>query len=156
MQDIRGNAIIKWVTVTLNWILACCLLSVFDELFPQYAISSAMNGTKSEVMVLLMSIIIATFMFPTVIHRRMMKTGTIMKRNAFLVLATMLIFVFTCRMLSSSGNYIVFGVVYGFVLWLSIMTLRFLERSIIKRSRSKGRNSRTLVFLGNDPANLIV
>ena len=156
MQDIRGNDIIKWVTVILDWVLACCLLSVFDEILPQYSTSSPLNGTKSEMVILLMSIIIATFMFPTVIHRRMMKTGTIMKRNAFLVLATMLIFVFTCRMLSSSGNYIVFGVVYGFVLWLSIMTLRFLERSIIKRSRSKGRNSRTLVFLGNDPANLIV
>ena len=156
MQDIRGNDIIKWVTVILDWVLACCLLSVFDEILPQYSTSSPLNGTKSEMVILLMSIIIATFMFPTVIHRRMMKTGAIMKRNAFLVLATMLIFVFTCRMLSSSGNYIVFGVVYGFVLWLSIMTLRFLERSIIKRSRSKGRNSRTLVFLGNDPANLIV
>ena len=156
MQDIRGNDIIKWVTVILDWVLACCLLSVFDEILPQYSTSSPLNGTKSEMVILLMSIIIATFMFPTVIHRRMMKTGTIMKRNAFLVLATMVIFVFTCRMLSSSGNYIVFGVVYGFVLWLSIMTLRFLERSIIKRSRSKGRNSRTLVFLGNDPANLIV
>lgn len=156
MQDIRGNDIIKWVTVILDWVLACCLLSVFDEILPQYSTSSPLNGTKSEMVILLMSIIIATFMFPTVIHRRMMKTGTIMKRNAFLVLATMLIFVFTCRMLSSSGNYIVFGVVYGFVLWLSIMTLRFLERSIIKRSRSKGKNSRTLVFLGNDPANLIV
>ena len=156
MQDIRGNDIIKWVTVILDWVLACCLLSVFDEILPQYSTSSPLNGTKSEMVILLMSIIIATFMFPTVIHRRMMKTGTIMKRNAFLVVATMVIFVFTCRMLSSSGNYIVFGVVYGFVLWLSIMTLRFLERSIIKRSRSKGRNSRTLVFLGNDPANLIV
>ena len=156
MQDIRGNDIIKWVTVILDWVLACCLLSVFDEILPQYSTSSPLNGTKSEMVILLMSIIIATFMFPTVIHRRMMKTGTIMKRNAFLVLATMVIFVFTCRMLSSSGNYIVFGVVYGFVLWLSIMTLRFLERSIIKRSRSKGKNSRTLVFLGNDPANLIV
>ena len=156
MQDIRGNDIIKWVTVILDWVLACCLLSVFDEILPQYSTSSPLNGTKSEMVILLMSIIIATFMFPTVIHRRMMKTGAIMKRNAFLVLATMLIFVFTCRMLSSSGNYIVFGVVYGFVLWLSIMTLRFLERSIIKKSRSKGKNSRTLVFLGNDPANLIV
>lgn len=156
MQDIRGNDIIKWVTVILDWVLACCLLSVFDEILPQYSTSSPLNGTKSEMVILLMSIIIATFMFPTVIHRRMMKTGTIMKRNAFLVLATMVIFVFTCRMLSSSGNYIVFGVVYGFVLWLSIMTLRFLERAIIKKSRSKGKNSRTLVFLGNDPANLIV
>ena len=156
MQDIRGNDIIKWVTVILDWVLACCLLSVFDEILPQYSTSSPLNGTKSEMVILLMSIIIATFMFPTVIHRRMMKTGAIMKRNAFLVLATMVIFVFTCRMLSSSGNYIVFGVVYGFVLWLSIMTLRFLERAIIKKSRSEGKNSRTLVFLGNDPANLIV
>ena len=156
MEDIRGNDIIKWVTVTLDWILACCLLSVFDELFPQYAISSAMNGTKSEVVVLLMSIIIATFIFPTVIHRRKMKVGTIMRRNALVVVTTMVIFVFTCRMMSTSGNYIAFGVVYGFVLWISIMALRFLERSVINYSRSQGRNSRTVVFIGNDPANLNV
>ena len=156
MEDIRGNDIIKWVTVTLDWILACCLLSVFDELFPQYAISSAMNGTKSEVVVLLMSIIIATFIFPTVIHRRKMKVGTIMRRNAHVVVTTMVIFVFTCRMMSTSGNYIAFGVVYGFVLWISIMALRFLERSVINYSRSQGRNSRTIVFIGNDPANLNV
>ena len=156
MQDIRGNDIIKWVTVTLDWILACSLLSVFDELFPQYTTSSAMNGTKSEVMVLLMSIVISTFMFPTVIHRRMMKTGSIMKRNALLVVTTMFMFVFTCRMMSSSGNYITFGVVFGFVLWISIMTLRFFERFVINYSRSKGKNSRTIVFVGNDPANLIV
>ena len=156
MQDIRGNAIIKWVTVILDWVLACCLLSVFDEIFPQYATSSAMNGSKSEMVILLMSIIIATFMFPTVIHRRKMKVGTIVKRNAFLSLTTMIIFISTCRVMSSSGNYIVFGVVYGFTLWVSIMTLRFFERSLIRYFRSQGRNSRTLVFLGNDPANLIV
>ena len=156
MEDIRGNDIIKWVTVTLDWILTCSLLSVFDELFPQYAISSAMNGTKSEVVVLLMSIIIATFIFPTVIHRRKMKVGTIMRRNALVVVTTMVIFVFTCRMMSTSGNYIAFGVVYGFVLWISIMALRFLERSVINYSRSQGRNSRTVVFIGNDPANLNV
>ena len=156
MEDIRGNDIIKWVTVILDWILACCLLSVFDELFPQYAVSSAMNGSKSEVMVLLMSIVIATFLFPTVIHRRKMKMGTIVRRNALVVLTTMVIFVFTCRMMSSSGNYIVFGVVYGVVLWLSILALRFLERSVINYSRSQDRNSRTVVFLGNDPANLNV
>ena len=156
MEDIRGNDIIKWVTVILDWILACCLLSVFDELFPQYAVSSAMNGSKSEVMVLLMSIVIATFFFPTVIHRRKMKMGLIVRRNALVVVTTMVIFVFTCRMMSSSGNYIVFGVVYGVVLWLSILALRFLERSVINYSRSQGRNSRTVVFLGDDPANLNV
>ena len=156
MQDIRGNAIIKWVTVILDWGLACCLLSVFDEIFPQYATSSAMNGTKSEMVILLMSIIIATFMFPTVIHRRKMNVGMIVKRNALLSLTTMIIFTFTCRMMTSSGNYIVFGVMYGFTLWVSIMILRFFERSLIRYSRSRGRNSRTLVFLGNDPANLIV
>ena len=115
-----------------------------------------MNGTKSEVVVLLMSIIIATFIFPTVIHRRKMKVGTIMRRNALVVVTTMVIFVFTCRMMSTSGNYIAFGVVYGFVLWISIMALRFLERSVINYSRSQGRNSRTVVFIGNDPANLNV
>ena len=156
MQDIRGNDIIKWVTVVLDWLLACCLLIVFDEILPQYSTSSAMNGSKSELMVLLMSIIIATFIFPTVIHRRKMKVGWIVRRNAFLVITTMVIFVFTCRMMSTSGNYIVFAVVYGLVLWIAIMTLRFFERAIINHFRSEGKNSRTIIFIGNDPANLNV
>ena len=156
MQDIRGNDIIKWVTVVLDWLLACCLLIVFDEILPQYSTSSAMNGSQSELMVLLMSIIIATFIFPTVIHRRKMKVGWIVRRNAFLVITTMVIFVFTCRMMSTSGNYIVFGVVYGLVLWIAIMTLRFFERAIINHFRSEGKNSRTIIFIGNDPANLNV
>ena len=156
MQDIRGNDIIKWVTVVLDWLLACCLLIVFDEILPQYSTSSAMNGSKSELMVLLMSIIIATFIFPTVIHRRKMKVGWIVRRNAFLVITTMVIFVFTCRMMSTSGNYIVFGVVYGLLLWIAIMTLRFFERAIINHFRSEGKNSRTIIFIGNDPANLNV
>ena len=107
-------------------------------------------------MVLLMSIIIATFIFPTVIHRRKMKVGWIVRRNAFLVITTMVIFVFTCRMMSTSGNYIVFGVVYGLLLWIAIMTLRFFERAIINHFRSEGKNSRTIIFIGNDPANLNV
>ena len=156
MQDIRGNDIIKWVTVILDWILSCCLLSVFDEVLPQYSTSGPLNGTKSEMVILLMSIVIATYAFPTVIHRRKMKVGLIVRRNALLVLTTMVIFVFTCRMLTTSGNYIVFGVVYGFVLWIAIMTLRFFERAVINHFRSEGRNSRTIVFLGNDPANLNV
>ena len=156
MQGTRGNDIIKWVTVILDWVLSCCLLSVFDDLLPQYSTSGELNGTKVEMMILLMSIVIATFIFPTVIHRRKMKVGLIVRRNFLLVLATMLLFVFTCRMMTSSGNYIVFGVVFGLVLWTSIMALRFLERSVINYFRAVGRNSRTVVFLGNDPANLIV
>ena len=156
MQGTRGNDIIKWVTVILDWVLSCCLLSVFDDLLPQYSTSGELNGTKIEMMILLMSIVIATFIFPTVIHRRKMKVGLIVRRNFLLVLATMLLFVFTCRMMTSSGNYIVFGVVFGLVLWTAIMALRFLERSVINYFRAVGRNSRTVVFLGNDPANLIV
>ena len=156
MQGTRGNDIIKWVTVILDWVLSCCLLSVFDDLLPQYSTSGELNGTKVEMMILLMSIVIATFAFPTVIHRRKMKVGLIVRRNFLLVLATMLLFVFTCRMMTSSGNYIVFGVVFGLVLWTAIMALRFLERSVINYFRAVGRNSRTVVFLGNDPANLIV
>ena len=156
MQGTRGNDIIKWVTVILDWVLSCCLLSIFDDLLPQYSTSGELNGTKVEMMILLMSIVIATFIFPTVIHRRKMKVGLIVRRNFLLVLATMLLFVFTCRMMTSSGNYIVFGVVFGLVLWTAIMALRFLERSVINYFRAVGRNSRTVVFLGNDPANLIV
>lgn len=158
MQDTRGNDIIKWLTAIIDWVLACCLLPIFSNLFPQYTATSFLNGenSNSEIALLAMSIIISTFLIPSVVHRRKMLISDIIRRNTFLVALTMVIFTTTCRLMTSSGNYIVFGVVFGIMLWVAIMSVRVFERFAINYFRSTGRNTRTVVFLGNDPANLQV
>lgn len=156
MQDTRGNDIIKWLTALGDWVLACCLLPAFCKLLPQYTATSLLNGGNSALAVLLMSIIIATLLVPSVVHRRKMQISDIIRRNTFLVALTIVIFVTICRVMTSSGNYVQFGVMFGITLWIAIMSLRILERSVINYFRSTGRNSRTVVFIGSDPANLQV
>lgn len=156
MQDTRGNDIIKWLTAIGDWVLACCLLPAFCKLLPQYTATSLLNGGNSALAVLLMSIVIATLLIPSVVHRRKMQISDIIRRNTFLVALTIVIFVTICRVMTSSGNYVQFGVMFGITLWIAIMSLRILERSIINYFRSTGRNSRTVVFVGSDPANLQV
>lgn len=106
--------------------------------------------------VLLMSIVISTLLIPSVVHRRKMMISDIIRRNTFLVVLTMVIFVTICRLMTSSGNYVLFGVMFGITLWVAIMALRIFERYLINYFRSTGRNTRTVVFLGSDPANLQV
>ena len=45
-----------------------------------------------------------------------------------------------------------FYIIFGITFYLSLIISRLLELNILKYFRSKGRNSRTVVFIGNDPA----
>lgn len=156
MQDTRGNDIIKWLIAIADWILACCLRPVFCEVLPQYTATGLLNEENSASVILLMSIVISTLLIPSVVHRRKMMISDIIRRNTFLVMLTMGIFVTICRLMTSSGNYVQFGVMFGVTLWVAIMVLRIFERFLINYFRLKGRNTRTVVFVGSDPANLQV
>ena len=45
-----------------------------------------------------------------------------------------------------------FSIIFGITFYLSLIISRLCELKLLKYFRSKGRNSRTVVFVGNDPA----
>lgn len=154
--DTKGTGIIGWVITLADIIAACLLLYAFAHLFSGTSPRAIVYGTKSAMVLLSVSIIITTFIIPSVIHKRKMKDGEVIKRNIEAVALEVFIFVLICRLMTTSGNYVIFGVQYGVLLFIVTMAMRVCERNILNYFRSKGRNSRKILFLGSDPANLAV
>ena len=58
--------------------------------------------------------------------------------------------------MTKSGQYIHFGVLLTVAMTVVFVIMRILERLCLQRLRTLGRNSKTAVFIGNDPANLLI
>ena len=52
----------------------------------------------------------------------------------------------------SRGKMFSFSIIFGITFYLSLIISRLCELKLPKYFRSKGRNSRTVIFVGNDPA----
>lgn len=154
MTENKGNGLIGWVITITDIIMAACLMLLFIHYFPGNVPHAILQVKKAAIVMMSVSIIISSLLIPSVIHKRIMKTGEVLKRNIMAVTTEIIIFSVICRLVTESGNYIIFGVEYGVLLFVLTLLLRFCERNILKLLRSSGRNSRTILFIGNDPANL--
>ncbi len=155
MTENRGIGLIGWVITIFDIIAACCLMALFIQIYPNNAPRAIIHGTKSAMVIISIAIIITTFIIPSVIHKRKMKLGDVFKRNLMAVFMEVFIFSTICRLMTSSGNYIIFGVEYGVLLFTLTLLMRFCQRRILKMLRSSGRNSMSVLFIGSDPANLL-
>lgn len=66
--------------------------------------------------------------------------------------ATTLCFFTFSRLLSHGGKMFSFSIIFGITFYLTLIISRLCELKLLKYFRSKGRNSRTVIFIGNDPA----
>ncbi len=53
--------------------------------------------------------------------------------------------------LNNNGKMFAFSIIFGIAFYLVLILSRFLELSILKHYRAKVNNSRTAIFVGNDP-----
>jgi putative colanic acid biosynthesis UDP-glucose lipid carrier transferase len=59
-------------------------------------------------------------------------------------------------MTRNSNNEVVFNILFAVALYVSIVAVRLVERKILETMRAMGRNTRSVIFIGSDPANLFV
>ena len=91
------------------------------------------------------------FHLPTIIHQRVVSAADILKRvvevtTLQVVLAYLLMKVVDLR---QPVGYLLLEM--GTCLFVLMISMRFAERSLIKRYRQMGRNTRTVTFVGSDP-----
>lgn len=154
MTENRGTGFIGWMIVIADVIVACILMAFFVRHFPSNTPLALIRGTKSAMVVMALAVIISSFLIPSVIHKRRMNPNEIVKRNIILVILEVGIFSIVCRLMTNGGNYIIFTVQYGVLLLAVTFIMRMAERALLNYVRSKGRNTRKVLFIGSDPANL--
>lgn len=109
-------------------------------------------ATKVTVLVMNVSLVVSEYFFHSIIYRRIVKMHDIAFRAAQLVSLQVVCSFVLLRILSSSGNYFSFMLVFGVTSFAVLMLSRVLERFVIASLRQRGGNSRTVLLVGNDPA----
>ena len=114
------------------------------------------EAPRTVMLVANISMAIATSWYPHLIHRRRIKFEQFFTRTlSYTLLQATLMFVFI-RVISSGGQLFHFMFVFAAILFTAIFMLRLAERFMLRYNRLLGRNTRSVVLVGNDPSLVMV
>ena len=151
------NTVIKWIVLLLDAVVVVGSLSLFVALSPEYTPQSIQNHVSIANSLLLVTFFLSSLCVPLVIHNRVVDVSQILTRNFTVVLLSQGVFGLLWHMMTrNSNNEVVFNILFAVALYVSIVAVRLVERKILETLRAMGRNTRSVIFIGSDPANLFV
>jgi len=144
------NELIKYGVILGDFIILNALLLVLFAYFPHMAVWT-FKKQRFFLITLNVALMIGHFYRPPIIHQRVVSVGDIIKRVMGLVAITVLLAYLMMKGTSLHNTRVgmqlmTFGVLWGFLLIIA----RFVERQVIKSYRMAGRNTRSVVFIGDD------
>lgn len=151
-----GNDLIKILVVFGDFVILNMILIGYIELVPSIVPKFFDVATKMTALVANFSMAIAEYFYRTIIHYRYVTVEQVLGR-VFRLCAVQVVIMFVClRMLSESGSFFTFMLIFGTTEFVSILLSRSCERAVLEHYRRSGRNTRSVVLVGSDPANLMV
>ena len=145
----QTNRLIKWIVVAFDFVILWCVLWLVVDIFPAY---EQWDEEKEMTFWLLctISLLLAEIGFGTVIHERQVGAGDILKRSTMLVATYTLLAYILLRAINFTTAVGWRFVVIGIGLLVVLLSVRFVERWILKWLRSAGHNTRFVTLVGND------
>lgn len=131
--------------VLLNVLLRVFFLAAGSDM-PAYFHSA----TKITVLVMNLSLFVAEYFFHSIIYRRVVGWRDILWRTSQLVVTQVFLSFVLLRLLSDTGMWFTFMLVFGSSYFLVIILSRVLERWTLKILRQRGGNAQNIIFVGND------
>lgn len=153
----KRNTSIKWLIYLTDVLTYVVVIELLALCLPFSIPSSIVNNTGIADILGGVCFAMFTVLHPPLIHLRRIKVEDILKRNIIVAVCSQALFAVVWHSITINSNNEEF---YFFVSTLSVilvlLVVRILERFILGELRKRGRNSRTVVFVGSDPANLAV
>lgn len=156
MLRAKGHRLTKILIMLTDVVMANLVFMGFRLFYNTHMPPSLYYGTKSAMVILSLSVLITTLILPPILYFRKIRIEQIIQRNIKYIVTFVWCFIITCRLMTRSRQYIHFGVLLTVAMIAVFLVLRILERKCLEKLRSLGRNSKTVVFIGNDPANLLI
>ena len=143
------NRLIQLLIIAVDFVVLWVLLYYLVDTIPR---SEGWDEEKGRAfwMVCTFAFIVAEYLFPSVIHERVVGANVILRRSTMLVIAYTLLSYLLLRaihFLSRLGWQLF---VMGLVMLVSIILLRFIERWLVKKLRQSGHNTRYVTLVGSD------
>lgn len=152
-----GNDIIRVIVILGDFVLLSILIMAFYYLLPQDMLPVYFKYSIKEVLLVSnFSMLIAQYFFHTIIHFRKIRLNVIFLRVLKLTFAQAIIMFVALRFISDGGGLFQFMLIFIPALYATLLIARLTERNVLKFYRKRGGNTRSVVFVGSDPANLML
>lgn len=155
-QYSTDNEIIKAIVIVGDFLILNFLLYIFYYYFPYIVPDFFKKETRMMLLTANFSMLVSQYFFHTIIHHRSVKFEEIFTQILKLsLLQVTLMFVFL-RMISSGGGFFRFMIIFVVAEFFVILCANLCERRLLKYFRQSGMNTRSVVFIGSDPALLTI
>lgn len=148
----KGNEMIRRLVIGADFVILNIVLLFYtqygQELIPAYFD----KATKITFFVANAALFLGEYFYSTIIHVRKIGFLQVTRRTLYLSAATTFCFFTFSRLLGHGEKMFSFSIIFGITFYLSLIISRLCELKLLKYFRSKGLNSRTVIFVGNDPA----
>lgn len=148
----KGNVLIRRLVVFADFIILNSLLLGFINLEFLHVPDYLDQKTKITFFIANVALAIGEYNYSTIIHIRRIGLQQVLKRTLFLTLCTTVCFMVFLKFFSHEGEIFTFGIYFGISFYLALIISRIIELKVLKYHRARGRNSRTVIFVGSDPA----
>lgn len=150
-----GSFIVQSIVFLIDFIIFNGLFVVAFAVFRDYLPSYIDKATKISLVTANFAMLVSQYFFHTIINRRLLQLHEVFVNVLCLVVMQAAIAGLTLRFLAGargSGNLFRFMILFAVAEFAVIFLSRILERGVLRYLRAHGYNSRTVVFVGNDPA----
>lgn len=152
----RGNDMIMFMTILGDFVLLNALVYLCLWEFSDYTPAFFMKHNKVIVLVANFAMVVAEYFFPTIIHYRKLSITNVFMRVFKLVVTQAALMFFSLRLISEGGGFFRFMLIFAVLLLITLLFARLFERGVVYYLRTHGRNTQAVLFVGNDPANLML
>ena len=143
------NRLIQLLIIAGDFVVLWVLLYFLVDTIPR---SEGWDEEKERAfwMICTFALIVAEYLFPSVIHERVVGANDILQRSTMLVATHTLLSYLLLRAIQflSRVGWQLFAM--GLVMLVSIILLRFVERWLVKKLRQSGYNTRSVTLIGED------
>ena len=154
-----GNGLIRAGVMICDFLIMNLLLFLAQKYNPKiYGIYPTyfLQDPRLTFTIANISMIISQISIGTIIHRRRTGFDEVFISVCKLCLLSNTIMFFCLRIIGESGGMFRFMVLFCFAEIILIFLSRIFEKLLIRFFRQAGRNTRTVLFVGNDPALLML
>lgn len=156
MKNHNGNTAIQWMVVLGDFVVLNAVIMLFIAFFPSLIPPVLDVKTRTFMFVSNVAMAIAQYCFLSGIDNRHLRFSSFFSRVLNLVVAQSAFSFVFIRILYNNGGMFRFLLYYAPTLFCILLITRLAERGILNWYRKHGGNTRQVILIGNDPANLQV
>ena len=153
-QYTNGNNLVKLGVIVADFLIMNLLLLGFikwggENFVPQYILAAK----RITIVVANMAMILSEYLFYSKVHERKVENRRVVLRAFWLTFAHVGLLFVTLRILhQNGGNFSRFMLYFGAAECVILIASRMIEVSVVRYLRGLGMNTRSVLFVGSDPA----